>query len=86
MVECEAGAGFAAGGSATCVLNAADEIAVESFLARRIGYLTIYDIVRETLERMPARTPQSVEEILEIDGQAREKALGLVEARVTAAV
>ncbi len=75
-----------AGGSATCVLNAADEIAVESFLAGRIGYLSIYDIVRETLERMPARTPRSVAEILEIDGQARRKALGLVEARATAAV
>jgi len=35
---------------------------------------------------MPARTPRSVAEILEIDGQARRKALGLVEARATAAV
>ena len=75
-----------AGGSATCILNAADEIAVEAFLSGRIGYLTVYDVVRETLERMPARTPRTVAEILEIDCAARKEALAVVEARSTAAV
>ena len=75
-----------AGGAATCVLNAADEVAVEAFLAGRIGYQSIYDIVRETLDRIPACTPRSVAEILEIDRDARKEALGLVEARTAAAV
>src|SRR3954451_9588622 len=38
-----------AGGSATCTLNAADEIAVEAFLQGRIGFLNIHEIVQETL-------------------------------------
>ena len=38
-----------AGGSATCTLNAADEVAVEAFLTGQIGYSSIYEIVRETL-------------------------------------
>ena len=75
-----------AGGAATCVLNAADEVAVEAFLAGRIGYQSIYDIVRETLDRIPACTPRSVGEILEIDRDARKEALGLVEARTATAV
>jgi 1-deoxy-D-xylulose-5-phosphate reductoisomerase len=75
-----------AGASATCVLNAADEIAVEAFLAGRIGYLSIYDIVRETLERVPTRTPKTVAEVLEIDRESRREALGLVEARAAAVV
>src|SRR5206468_9606321 len=59
------------GGSATCTLNAADEIAVEAFLQGRIGYLSIYEIVQETLSRMPSRTPRSVGDILEIDRESR---------------
>jgi len=38
-----------AGGSATCTLNAADEIAVAGFLQGRIGFLSIHEIVQETL-------------------------------------
>ena len=74
-----------AGGSATCILNAADEIAVEAFLAGRIGFQSIYDIVRETLDRMPARTPRTVGEVLEIDRESRVVALGLVAARAVVA-
>lgn len=59
------------GGSATCTLNAADEIAVEAFLEGRIGYLGIHEIVAETLSRMPLRTPRTVGDILEIDRESR---------------
>jgi 1-deoxy-D-xylulose-5-phosphate reductoisomerase len=45
-----------AGGSATCTLNAADEVAVEAFLKEEIGYTGIAEVVEETLERMPNRT------------------------------
>ena len=70
-----------AGGSATCTLNAADEVAVESFLAGQIGFTEIAEVVAETLERMPARTPASVGEVLEIDGESRSKARECVRQR-----
>jgi 1-deoxy-D-xylulose-5-phosphate reductoisomerase len=60
-----------AGGSATCTLNAADEIAVEAFLQGKIGYLGISEVVQETLARIPSRTPRSVSDILEIDRESR---------------
>src|SRR5205085_4798149 len=63
-----------AGGSATCTLNAADEIAVEAFLRGQIAFPSIYEIVSETLSKLPARTPGTVGEILEIDRQSRDVA------------
>ncbi len=71
------------GGSATCVLNAADEIAVESFLKGRIGFPAIARVVEETLHRMPSREPSSVEEILEIDNEARRVARDVIERQAT---
>ena len=59
------------GGSATCTLNAADEIAVEAFLQEEISFPAIAEVVEETLERVPNRQPESVEEVLEIDRQSR---------------
>jgi 1-deoxy-D-xylulose-5-phosphate reductoisomerase len=67
-----------AGGSATCTLNAADEVAVEAFLAGRISFPGIARIVRETLEKVPNRTPRSVEEVLEIDRASRQMARALL--------
>jgi 1-deoxy-D-xylulose-5-phosphate reductoisomerase len=75
-----------AGGSATCTLNAADEIAVEAFLQGRIGFLHIYEIVQETLARMPARTPRSVSDILNIDRESRVLARELATARAAGTV
>jgi 1-deoxy-D-xylulose-5-phosphate reductoisomerase len=67
------------GGSATCVLNAADEIAVEAFLQGRIGFPAIARVVEETLQRMPDTEPSSVEAILAIDGEARRVALDVID-------
>lgn len=67
-----------AGGSATCTLNAADEVAVEAFLAGRISFPGIARIVRETLEKVPHRTPRTVEEVLEIDRASRQMARALL--------
>jgi 1-deoxy-D-xylulose-5-phosphate reductoisomerase len=69
------------GGSAACILNAADEIAVEAFLQKRIGFLTIFEVVDETLSRIPVRQPRTVGEILEIDEGARRLAREVVAAR-----
>ena len=63
-----------AGGSAGCTLNAADEVAVSAFLREQISYPGIARVVRETLEKTPVRTPQSIGEVLEIDRESREAA------------
>jgi 1-deoxy-D-xylulose-5-phosphate reductoisomerase len=70
-----------AGGSATATLNAADEIAVEAFLARRIPFPAIAATVAETLERMPASEPHSIAEVLEIDGDSRRVAREVIASR-----
>jgi 1-deoxy-D-xylulose-5-phosphate reductoisomerase len=69
------------GGSATCTLNAADEIAVEAFLAGKIAFPAIPAVVEETLERVPAREAASVEEVLEIDELSRSVARQIVHER-----
>jgi 1-deoxy-D-xylulose-5-phosphate reductoisomerase len=68
------------GGSATCTLNAADEIAVEAFLLGKIGFLSIYEVVSETLSKMPVCSPRTVGDILEIDRESRALARELVAA------
>jgi 1-deoxy-D-xylulose-5-phosphate reductoisomerase len=67
------------GGSATCTLNAADEVAVDAFLNGRISFPAISVVVEETLERVPVRQPASVGEVLEIDRESREIARQVVE-------
>jgi len=69
-----------AGGSATCTLNAADEIAVEAFLREEISFPSIAAVVEETLERVPVRQPTSVQEVLEIDELSRAAARQIVTA------
>jgi len=74
------------GGSATCTLNAADEVAVEAFLQGRVGYPSIHEIVSETLSRMPVRNPRTIGDILEIDRESRTLARELVAARAVSPV
>jgi len=73
-----------AGGSATCTLNAADEIAVEAFLKGEIGFPGIAAVVEETLCRMPGRQPHSIAEIIGIDEESRALARELVAQRAAA--
>ncbi len=71
--------GYAAGrsgGSAPAVLNAADEVAVQAFLERRIGFASIAVIVERTLGDVEHRTPTSVEDVLDVDREARAVANG----------
>jgi 1-deoxy-D-xylulose-5-phosphate reductoisomerase len=70
-----------AGGSATCVLNAADEIAVEAFLSEQISFPAIAEVVTETLSRVAGRTPRSIGEVLEVDAEARAAAAECVRQR-----
>ena len=63
-----------AGGSATCTLNAADEIAVEAFLHEQISFPAISEVLEETLQRVPVREAHSIDEVLEIDALSRSVA------------
>jgi len=73
-----------AGGAAPTALNAANEIAVQSFLAGDIGFLDITGIVEETLSRVPERALDTLDDVAEADGEAREMAMGLVSLRAPA--
>jgi 1-deoxy-D-xylulose-5-phosphate reductoisomerase len=68
-----------AGGTAPCVLNAADEVAVEAFLAQRIPFTGIPDVIERTLEALPAAPIRHFEDLFDVDETAREHARGLVE-------
>lgn len=63
-----------AGDAATCALNAANEIAVDAFLAGRLSFLGIADLVEAVLERVDSRPPDSLEEIVALDARARREA------------
>jgi 1-deoxy-D-xylulose-5-phosphate reductoisomerase len=63
-----------AGGSKTIALNAADEVAVAAFLKREIGFTDIPKVVERTMNETPACRPESIEEVLAIDSQARSLA------------
>jgi len=67
-----------AGGTAPCVLNASDEVAVNAFLDRRIPYTAIAEVVERTLEALPPTTPGHFEDLFAVDAEARERARELI--------
>ena len=62
------------GGGAPTVLSAANEIAVEGFLAGRIGFLDISRVVEETLETMPDTVVETLDDVYGLDAEARRAA------------
>ena len=71
-------AGIAAG-TAPCVLNAADEVAVEAFLAGRLPFTGIPEVVADTLEGMPTHVPSHFDDLFAADAEAREHAAAACE-------
>ena len=63
----------AAGGTAPCVLNAADEVAVAAFLAERIPFTAIPAVIERVLEEMPARPVTHFDDLFAADAEARER-------------
>lgn len=61
------------GGAASIVLNAANEIAVEAFLDRRIRFLDIARACRQMMDSLVLAAPKSLEEVLAADREARIK-------------
>ena len=68
------------GGTYPAVLSAADEVAVELFLQRRIGFMDIYRTVERVLEDHSLSPGKSLEDILSADDWARERAQEVAEA------
>ena len=52
----------------------ADEIAVEAFLRGEISFASIAAVVEDTLQAVPVRQMKSVEQILDVDRQSRDRA------------
>ncbi|MGA1056383.1 MAG: 1-deoxy-D-xylulose-5-phosphate reductoisomerase [Phycisphaerales bacterium] len=59
------------GGSAGAVFNAANEIAVEAFLAGRIGFTRIHGLVAEALDSLPSQSLESLDDVAAADAAAR---------------
>lgn len=74
-------AAMRAGGSAPCILNAANEIAVAAFIAGQAGFLDIDAIVAETLNMVASGPVAALEEVMAIDAAARRTARALVAKR-----
>ena len=70
-----------AGGGAPTILNAANEIAVEAFLQRRIGFLEIAGTVARVLEAMGARPADTIDDVVGLDEAARAEAERRIAAR-----
>lgn len=68
------------GGTLPAVLNAANEVAVDSFLNKKIRFPEISMVVAETLNRLPGKEIRDVETVLEADLSARMQAESIVEA------
>jgi 1-deoxy-D-xylulose-5-phosphate reductoisomerase len=62
---------LSAGASAPTVLNASNEIAVESFLQGKLGFMQIEAVVAETLSRIQTQSLSDLASILDVDHQAR---------------
>ena len=67
----------------TTILNAANEVAVESFLNHEIPFQTIAEIVGESVERTGAKKVAELGDVLDADRETREVAHELVRQRQT---
>jgi 1-deoxy-D-xylulose-5-phosphate reductoisomerase len=66
-----------AGGTAPCVLNAANEVAVHAFLRGELSFSGIARVIESTLAELPARPVRHFSDLYEADGEAREVARGV---------
>lgn len=68
-----------AGSTMPCVLNTANEVAVEAFLNKRIPFRKIYDVVAKTIQKHKTSRCDSIENILQASEWARTTALKVIE-------
>ena len=67
------------GGSAGTAFNAANEEAIRAFIAGKLSFLSIYDVVEETLSHFISGPVRSYEDIMEADRMARNLARNEIE-------
>ncbi len=67
-----------AGGSAAAVMNAANEIAVDAFLERRIGFRQINQLIAQVMDQIPVTTVHDLPALLEQDQLSRQLARSLL--------
>jgi len=67
-----------AGGDAPTVMNAANEVAVHGFLRGRLGFLDIVRVVEETLDRIPRQPVRALDDVQQVDAEARRVAEDLI--------
>jgi 1-deoxy-D-xylulose-5-phosphate reductoisomerase len=67
----------AAGGTAPCVLNAANEVAVHAFLRGELSFTGIARVIESTLAELPARSVRGFSDLYAADNEAREVARGV---------
>ena len=65
---------MARGGTAPCVLNAANEVAVEAFLQDRIGFLEMSDLIADLMDRVPHVASPDLEALEATDSETRRLA------------
>jgi 1-deoxy-D-xylulose-5-phosphate reductoisomerase len=68
-----------AGGTAPAVLNAANEVAVQAFLDRRLNFVGISTVIDKVLQRLDASPVQALGDVLEADAAARRLAVSMIE-------
>ena len=66
------------GGNSPIVINAVNEVSVDAFLKGKIGYLDIYNLISEILDKTDIKVVKKVEDIFEQDKQSREMAMELI--------
>jgi 1-deoxy-D-xylulose-5-phosphate reductoisomerase len=67
------------GGTAPAILNAANEVAVQAFLDRRIGFRAIDRVISSVMDSLPCAEITSLDDLLEQDRRAREKAQSFIQ-------
>jgi len=66
-----------AGGTAPCILNAANEVAVHAFLAGDLSFMGIAQVIESTLSELPAQPVRHFSDLYAADAHAREVARGV---------
>ena len=77
----ESAARAAGGGTMPAILNAANEVAVQAFLDRRIGFTEIPRVIEHTLSSLPASRDVQLDAVLSSDLRARDVASSFIAAR-----
>ena len=70
------------GGNLACVLNAANEVVVQAFLDKKIGFLQMPELIEETMEKTQFIAHPEMEDLIETNSEARKRAEFLIEKNI----